>query len=74
MRTRLHQAVALIAVLTAGATASSPGLSADLNNPPPPPLAYGPPPPPDTLFAGWWVGGTVGGATANAPAEERAVA
>ena len=66
MRTRLNQAVALIAVLTAGATASSPGLSADLNNlPPPPALAYAPPPPPDTLFAGWWVGGTIGGATAN---------
>jgi outer membrane immunogenic protein len=65
MRTRLYQAVAFAAVLAAGATASSPAVSADLNGGPPPPLAYAAPPPPTNLFAGWWVGATVGGATAK---------
>ena len=64
MRTRLYQAVALAAVLTASATASSPVLSADL---PPSPLApvYEQPVPPENVFEGWYLGGTVGGATVS---------
>ena len=64
MRTRLYQAVALAAVLTASATASSPVLSADL---PPPPLApvYEQPLPPENVFEGWYLGGTIGGATVS---------
>ena len=64
MRTRLYQAVALAAVLTASATASSPVLSADL---PPSPLApvYEQPLPPENVFEGWYLGGTVGGATVS---------
>ena len=64
MRTRLYQAVVLAAVLMAGATASSPVLSADL---PPPPLApvYEQPLPPQNVFEGWYLGGTIGGATVS---------
>ena len=64
MRTRLYQAVALAAVLTASATASSPVLSADL---PPSPLApvYEQPLPSENVFEGWYLGGTVGGATVS---------
>ena len=64
MRTRLYQAVALAAVLTASATASSPVLSADL---PPAPLApvYEQPLPPENVFEGWYLGGTIGGATVS---------
>ena len=65
MRTRLHQALAFIAVSTASATASSPVLSADLP-PAPLPLAYQQAPqPPQNVFEGWYLGGTVGGATVN---------
>lgn len=63
MRTRLYQAVAVAAVLAAGATASSPVFSADM---------YGDgtyydaaPIPPQDVFEGWWLGGTVGGATTS---------
>ena len=63
MRTRLHQALAFIAVSTA--SASSPVLSADLP-PAPLPLAYQQAPlPPQNVFEGWYLGGTVGGATVN---------
>ena len=66
MRTRFDQAVALAAVLTASAAVSSPVLGADVINQGPAPLLYETPPSasPD-LFAGWWIGGTLGGATAN---------
>jgi outer membrane immunogenic protein len=66
LRTRFDQAVALAAVLTASAAVSRPVLGADLVNGGPPPLVYpGAPPVSPDLFAGWWVGGTLGGATAN---------
>jgi outer membrane immunogenic protein len=62
MRTRLNQALGLIAVLSASATASSPVLSADM--PPPLPPVYDEAPlPSQDVFEGWWLGGTVGGAT-----------
>jgi outer membrane immunogenic protein len=65
LRTRLHQALAFIAVSTASATASSPALSADLP-PAPLPLAYQQAPlPPQNVFEGWYLGGTIGGATVN---------
>lgn len=64
MRTRLYQAVAFAAVLSAGATASSPVLSADLPPPPLPP-AYAEPLPPENVFEGWYLGGTIGGATVS---------
>jgi outer membrane immunogenic protein len=59
MRTRWFQAVAVAAVLTAGATVSSPALSAD-------PYGAAPyydaaPVPPQDVFEGWYLGGTVGG-------------
>jgi outer membrane immunogenic protein len=62
MRTRLHQALACIAALAASATASSPAFSADLPPPPAPPV-YETPLPPQDVFEGWWLGGTLGGAT-----------
>jgi outer membrane immunogenic protein len=66
LRTRFDQAVVFAVVLAAGAAGSSLGLSADVINHGPAPLLYETPPPaaPD-LFAGWWIGGTLGGATAN---------
>jgi len=61
MRTRLNRAWILAAVLWASATASSPVLSADL---PPPALVYDETPlPPQDVFEGWYLGGTIGGAT-----------
>jgi outer membrane immunogenic protein len=58
---RLYQAVVVIAVLTAGATASSPVLSADLYEP-----YYDAAPIPDQdVFEGWWLGGTIGGASVS---------
>ncbi len=65
MRTRLNQAWALIAVLSASATASSPASAADLPPPPLPPLYDQAPLPPQDVFEGWWLGGTVGGATVS---------
>jgi outer membrane immunogenic protein len=47
-------------VLAASATASSPAVSADL---PPPQPVYEAPLPPQDVFEGWWLGGTLGGAT-----------
>jgi len=63
MRRRLYQAVAVAAVLTAGATASSPVLSADLYADPP---AYDMTPvPPQDVFEGWYLGATIGGASVS---------
>ena len=59
MRTRLFQAVVIAAALTAGATASSPVLSADLYGAAP---SYDATPvPPQDVFEGWYLGGTLGG-------------
>ena len=64
MRARLHQALALVALLAASATASCPLLAADL--PPPPLPVYGEAPlPPQDVFEGWYLGGTIGGATVS---------
>jgi len=63
MRTRLNQAWTLAAVLLASATASSPVLSADLPPPPLPPIYDQAPLLPQDVFEGWWLGGTLGGAT-----------
>lgn len=65
MRTRFYQVVALAAVLTAGATASSPVLSADMLPSGSPPVYVEGPPPPTQLFAGWWLGATLGGGTST---------
>ena len=66
MRTRSDQALTFAAVLMASAAASSPVLSADvINSGPPPLIEEAPPPMSPNLFAGWWIGGTLGGATAN---------
>lgn len=55
-----------VAVLMASAAVSSPVLSADVINAGPPPLIEEAPPPVSPyLFAGWWIGGTLGGATSN---------
>jgi outer membrane immunogenic protein len=64
MRTRLHQVLALSALFAASATASNPLLAADL--PPPPLPVYGEAPlPPQDVFEGWYLGGTIGGATVS---------
>lgn len=66
MRTRLIKAAALAAILTASAAASSALHAADLyGGPPPQPLYDAPPPAEQHLFEGWWIGGTIGGATAD---------
>jgi outer membrane immunogenic protein len=65
MRTRLNQAWALAAVLSASATASSPASAADLPPPPLPPVYDEAPLPPQDVFEGWYLGGTIGGATVN---------
>jgi outer membrane immunogenic protein len=49
--------------LTASATASSPSLAADLPPSPLPPVYGDTPLPPQDVFEGWWLGGTLGGAT-----------
>jgi outer membrane immunogenic protein len=63
MRRRLFQAVTLAAVSMIGVAASSPVLSADayenLYDAGPGPLA------PQNVFEGWYLGGTLGGATVN---------
>jgi outer membrane immunogenic protein len=66
LRTRFDLALALAAVLTASAAVSTSVLAADIVNGGPPPLLYETPPAisPD-VFAGWWIGQTLGGATAN---------
>lgn len=63
MRRRLYQAMFVAAVLTAGATASSPVLSADLYDTSP--IYDATPVPPQNVFEGWWLGGTIGGATVS---------
>jgi outer membrane immunogenic protein len=63
MRTRLNMAWLLAALLSASATASSPALSADLPPAPLPPLYGDAPLPPQDVFEGWYLGGTIGGAT-----------
>ena len=63
MRTRLNQVLSLVAVLSASATASSPALSADLPPPALPPIYDEAPLPSQDVFEGWWLGGTIGGAT-----------
>jgi outer membrane immunogenic protein len=65
LRTRLHQALALTALLTASATASSPVLSADLPPAPLPPAYQQAPLPSQNVFEGWYLGSTIGGATVN---------
>jgi outer membrane immunogenic protein len=66
LRARFDLAVTFAAALTAGAAVSSPVLSADIiNSGPPPVLEEAPPPESPNLFAGWWIGGTLGGATAK---------
>lgn len=66
MRMRLYQAVVVAAVLTASATASRPAASADLYGDYNAPPAYGMEPvPPQDIFEGWWLGGTVGGASVS---------
>jgi outer membrane immunogenic protein len=63
MRTRLRQAWTVGAALAASAAASSPLIAADLPPSAYPPPAYVEPLPPQDMFEGWWLGGTVGGAT-----------
>lgn len=63
MRMRSNHARALASVLTASFAASSPVSAADLP-PPPQPQVYDAAPPQD-VFEGWWLGGTIGGATVN---------
>jgi len=65
MRTRLNQAWALAAALSASATASSPILAADLPPPTLPPIYGEAPLPPQDAFEGWYLGATIGGATVN---------
>ena len=65
MHMRFDRVVALAVVLVAGATAASPVLSADML-PAGPPIVYDAgPPPPMELFAGWWLGATLGGGTST---------
>ena len=63
MRTRLTKALGFVAAITASATASSPVLSADM--PLGAPLYDQEPLPPQDVFEGWWLGGTIGGATVS---------
>jgi outer membrane immunogenic protein len=65
MRTRSTKALALAAAITASATASSPVLSADLPPASLPPVYEQTPLPPQDVFEGWYLGGTIGGATVN---------
>ena len=65
MRTRSTKALALAAAITASATASSPVLSADLPPAALPPVYEQTPLPPQDVFEGWYLGGTIGGATVN---------
>jgi len=65
LRTRCDQALVFATALAAGAAVSSPALSADVINAGPPPLLYETPPAAQDLFAGWWIGGTLGGAAGN---------
>ena len=64
MRVTLRQ-FAVAAVLMVGAAAPGVAQAADVYNAPPPPAFDVPPPPPQDLFAGWFIGATLGGATAD---------
>jgi outer membrane immunogenic protein len=63
MRRRLCELAAVAAVLTAGATVSTPVLSADLYDTPP--IYDAAPVPPQDIFEGWYLGGTIGGASVS---------
>jgi len=63
MCTRLTKALSFLAALAASATASSPVLSADM--PLGAPLYDQELLPPQDVFEGWWLGGTIGGATVS---------
>jgi outer membrane immunogenic protein len=66
LRTRFDRALAFAVALVAGATASGDVFAADVINAAPPPLVYEAPPlAAPLLFAGWWIGGTLGGATST---------
>ena len=65
MRMRLNQAWSLAAALLASATASSPAFAADLPPSALPPVYDEAPLPAEDIFEGWWLGGTIGGATVN---------
>jgi outer membrane immunogenic protein len=64
LRIRVDHAAALLAALIASAALCAPAQSADIYNPPPP-LAYDAPVAAPLTFAGWWIGGTLGGGTAT---------
>lgn len=66
MRNRLHAIAAFTALVTACATASNLAFAGDIYD------TYGtqpvydlPPVPPQDVFEGWWLGGTIGGATVS---------
>jgi outer membrane immunogenic protein len=61
---RSSWAIALAAALAAGACVASPAWAADMMYGSDPLYPAGPVPPQD-VFEGWWLGGTLGGATVN---------
>jgi outer membrane immunogenic protein len=64
MHLRFDRVVVLAVALATGATAAKPALSADMLPPAGRPIVYDAgPPPPTELFAGWWLGATLGGGT-----------
>jgi outer membrane immunogenic protein len=67
MRKRLSQVVVAAAVLTASATVSHPAMSGGLYDGYNMPTAQYDlePVPPQDIFEGWWLGGTVGGASVS---------
>ncbi len=65
MRKRLNGAAALAAMLAAAVAAWSPALAGDLYGTEPPPLYNSAPLQDQNVFEGWWLGGTLGGATVN---------
>lgn len=64
MRVSMNQ-VAVLAAVSVFAAAPGAAFAADMYTPPPPPLFDAPPPPPQDLFAGWFIGATLGGATST---------
>lgn len=76
MRKQLTGAAALAAMFVAAAIVSSPALAGDLYDNPPPALYDAGPLQDQNMFEGWWLGGTLGGATVNydfAPAKSGSV-
>ena len=65
MRKRLSGAALLAAMLAGTVTAFSPALAGDLYGTEPPPMYDAGPLQDQNLFEGWWLGGTLGGATVN---------